>query len=236
MIRIGGIFIGLGLLLSAPALAEKPVDTVLWAGHQVVFGEAEVPIIGTVKTRAESTFLAKVERYGNTLILIQKPCSFDFQETMGVKIRLPKTAITNLPPAKIQFEFNGNRGEATQWVVAWDTQDIDQDGKPGMTVFVDAALCGGELQIASASISTAMASLSKDGLRGSVRVRVIQEILNTSGVCLSLFSSDIDEIQAGSFAYQKVPPQSTCESLQRNGWPANAELKMNDSKEKTGSQ
>jgi hypothetical protein len=160
------------------------------------------------------------------LTLSQEPCTFDFQETMGVKVRLPAAAIKNLPPARIQFEFDGDRGEAAPWVVAWDTRDVDRDGKPGVTVFVDAALCGGELQVASASISTAVATLSKDGLRGSVRVRVIQEVLAASGVCLGLFSSDTDEVQAGSFAYREVPPRSTCDSLHREGWPTDAERRV----------
>jgi hypothetical protein len=60
-------------------------------------------------------------------------------------------------------------------------------------------------------------------MRGTIKVRVVQEILETSGVCLALFSSDTDEVQTGSFAYRSVPPHSTCESLGREGWPVDAE-------------
>ncbi|WP_373045867.1 hypothetical protein [Vulgatibacter sp.] len=211
---------------SPPATAEVPVAEPAaveewWAGHQVVFGTRKVPILGSLDTRTDSFLLARVVREGDELLLEQRSCRFEIAKVAGVRVSFREGA--TFPPATIRFQRTGDRFVAQPWSTTWSDEDIDGDGRPGATVEVDAPICGGSLFVGASSRSLARGEERDGALRGEVRVEVAQQILGTSGSCLEMMARDSTERVSGSFAYKRVPPGTTCESLLQAAWPVQAD-------------
>ncbi len=217
MIRSGSILVAV-LVSPAPLLAQET-----WAGHQVVYGHRDIPFVGRIDFRTDSFVVARVQRYGQYIELEQTPCQIDFSEALGVKIAMDKQTLRKLPPAVVRFQLLAlGKARSDSWFVGWGGEDLDGDGKPGVTVDVDAPLCGGSLYVANGSTSLATARLTEGGMVGDVWVHVQQEVLDASNFCLSWFSAETNERQTGTFAYQKVDDGATCESLASRPWPVEA--------------
>lgn len=212
---------------SESSFAAEPVVEEIWAGHQVVFGETDVPVLGKRETRSDSYVLAKVTRTDGKITISQKACKVDFQEVLGTKVRIPEKALLDLPPAVFSFEPAGEILRAAPWEVGWGRQDVDKDGKPGLTVDVDASVCGGKLYVASTTKSAAYGKMIEggDGMMGKISVRVQQKILDSDSACLKMFAADSDETQNGGFVYRRVVPGASCESLLSQPWPVVAKVK-----------
>jgi hypothetical protein len=210
-----------------PSSASKSGTGELWAGHQVVFGEADVPVLGKRETRSDSYLLARVTKRDGKITITQKACKVDFQEVLGTKIRIPEKALLDLPPATFSFVPDRDGLRATPWEVGWGRQDVDRDGKPGLTVEVDASVCGGKLYVASTTKSAASGRMldSGEGMMGKISVRVRQEILDADSACLRMFASDSDEIQTGGFIYRRVADNASCRELLRHPWPVEVKVK-----------
>ncbi len=200
----------------------------IWVGHQVVFGETVIPVLGKRETRSDNFLLAKVIRKDNSIEILQTACKVEFKEIIGTKVAIPEDALLKLPWTKIVF----NRGievidalKADPWQVGWGKEDIDQDGNPGLTVHVDSSLCKGQLYVSSSTNTSAFGQLIEGGMMGKVHVRVKQKILGTNSACLKLFSSDSDETQTGAFVYQKARNNTTCKQLLSGAWPVTANIK-----------
>lgn len=193
----------------------------VWAGHQVVEGKRDIAIIGSVPTRTESFVLAQVTRRGDAIDIEQRACRVEFKEVLGVAVRMPTQTLARLPRAQFRFTPKADSSilQAGPWVVAWGTEDLDQDGRPGLTVEVEATMCGGSVYVASATTSEATGTLTPDGMRGHIAVRVMQEVLDASGFCLRVASQDSNETQTGRFAYRRVPKTTTCANLAKQRWP-----------------
>jgi len=219
-------------LLTVSAIAVRPVASAtesveMWAGHQVVFGETDVPVLGKRETRSDSYVLARVTKNTGRITFVQQACRVDFKEVLGAKVRIPERALLSLPAATISFSKDGELLRAAPWNVGWGRQDVDRDGKPGLTVNVDASVCGGELYIASDTRSAAVGKLidNGEGMMGKISVRVQQKVLDTDSACLKMFSADSDETQNGGFVYRRVQDNATCETLLRHPWPIEAKIK-----------
>lgn len=204
---------------SSAAAAETPT---LWAGHQIVWGTRKIPLIGSLDTRTDTYVIARMEKVGDELKLVQNACRFDIAKVAGVKVSFRPGAETHFPQATIRFRKSGDGWLAEPWSTRWKDEDIDQDGKPGATLDVDAPLCGGTLYVGATSHSRARGVDAEGGLRGELQVEVEQKILDTSGACLSIMATDTSERVRGNFAYVPVPEGTTCESLQAGPWPAHA--------------
>ena len=143
-----------------------------------------------------------------------------------VATTLADGAVRKLPPTRFEFlRLHGDAVRASPWRAGWGVEDVEGDGHPGITVTVDSTLCGGELHVGSTTTSAATGHLTEDGMVGLIDVRVQQQIHGADGYCLSVASSDTDERQRGRLAYKRVPPSTTCESLQVDQWPARAEVR-----------
>ncbi len=212
-----------GAAVNLDASTEDAVE--MWAGHQVVFGETDVPVLGKKETRSDSYVLAKVTRKGDRIDLEQSACKVAFEEVLGAKVHIPEKALLGLPAARFSFVPQGDVLKAEPWQVGWNKQDVDGDGNPGLTVDVDSSICGGKLFVASSTRSAAFGKLIDEGMMGKISVRVKQKILDADGACLKMFSSDTDEVQSGGFAYRRVSDNASCETLLKHPWPIVAKVK-----------
>lgn len=203
----------LGALTSPPAAG-------LWAGYQEVEGNRDLPLLGTVKTLARTWFLAEVTPTPDGgFVLTQRPCHVAFKPVLGVQVEMPVSAIPKLPPSVGTFRPEGADFVAPAWITAWDATDIDGDGHPGLTMRVEAPLCGGRLYVASQATTRARARMHNGALEGRVQVEVKQTMLGAQGACLRQFATDETEQVSGWFRLVAVPPETRC-PLDPAKWPA----------------
>lgn len=229
--RRRGLELGLGraaLALLSWAIAAGPVDAApqrrRWAGHQVVVGEREVPFMGRLKTRTDTFVLAEIMEEGGALEIVERPCQVSIAEVAGVEVRISEAGVERLPPVRVRYtERKSGELSAGPWRSGWSEADLDQDGHPGITMEIDAPLCGGRLFVSSQAESIARAHRTAQGLSGQLKVRLIQRILGADGACLSALASDTEERLRGSFRYTEVPEGATCAALLKAGWPVRAE-------------
>jgi hypothetical protein len=222
--------LGLTSLLGAPMLAsmvayghasnDDPPET--WAGHQITYGWRKVPFRGRVRTRTDAYVVATVERDGDRLTLRQRACRVDFKPIGGIKVHMDSSRL----PVDV-FRFRASPGErfAGTSNVSWGREDIDGDGNPGMTVGVDSKVCSGALFVSNDSKTNAVGAFDQSGagFHGDAEVEIRQTVLGAEGLCLRVVAKDTQERVRGPFSYVPVPPGSTCETLERRGWPIDAE-------------
>ena len=206
-----------------PAVApvETPAAVSLWAGAQEVTGTRKIPVIGEVTTRNLSWFIAQKRPTKDGFELIQRPCGVSFDSVMGVQVQIDPKAVRSVPPATLRFtnEPDGSFG-ARSATSGWDATDHDGDGKPGITVSVKAALCGGALQVASQTRTSARLRMVGTALEGVVKVHVKQEILGAEGMCLKKAAKDSDEALTGWVRLVPAPATASCQTWSGARWPA----------------
>lgn len=195
------------------------VETELWAGHQISFGERKIPFKGNVQTRTDTYILARVHKQENQLKLIQKACQVKVSPVAGVQVSVPAD---RLQVNAIQLVRDQNQDYQGSSRVRWQTQDVDNDGFPGMTVGVRAPVCSGDLYVTNDASTKATATLTDAGLRGFASVTIHQQVIGAKGVCLSVVAKDVKEQVRGPFAYTRVNGQEDCQSLLRKPWPVQA--------------
>ncbi|WP_373045685.1 hypothetical protein [Vulgatibacter sp.] len=216
--------VALALSLAAPlaAAAEEAPKRELWAGHQVVVGARDVPVLGDVETRTDSFVLAEVERAADgTLKLVQRACRVAIAPAAGVKVSFLPGAEPKLPPASFALQKKGDRWYA-DFLSGWKAEDADGDGKPGATMEVDAPLCSGKLFVTSDSRTKLRGREERGGLVGETRAISDQKTLDAEGACLKMMASDTRDAVEGTFAYAPVPEGTTCEALLAGTWPVKA--------------
>lgn len=203
------------------APVPTPAAVTLWAGAQEVTGSRKIPVIGTVKTRNLSWFIAEKRATKDGFELVQRPCGVSFDSVMGVQVQIDPKAVQSVPPATLRFtnEPDGSFG-ARAATSGWDAADHDGDGKPGITVSVKAALCGGALQVASQTSTSARLRMVGAALEGVVKVQVKQEILGAEGLCLKKAAEDSDEALTGWVRLVPAEPTATCQTWTGARWPA----------------
>lgn len=194
----------------------------LWAGHAVVTGKRSVPFLGKVEAKTESWVVARVERTANGFRLEQKSCRVELSNPLGVELKMNPGAAEKLPALIIEYvkRPDGKYYQAPS-VSGWGAEDVDGDGKPGMTVNVSAPICGGKLFVGLKTKSMSRGELSPDGvMRGEIKAQVAQKVLDSEGACLSVLSNDADDPANGTFAYVPTSSAATCASLNSAArWP-----------------
>jgi hypothetical protein len=135
----------------------------------------------------------------------------------------PET-IARLPKAHIVLEEKPDGSlVAAPWSTGWETEDIDADGFPGATVQISGTSCSGDVYVSSHTLTALLSGhATDDGATGEVSLRLKQKILGAKGLCLKLMAGDSDETQTGAFAYRRVEPGTTCQSLAGKPWPVKA--------------
>lgn len=193
----------------------------LWAGRALLVGHRAVPFLGKVEARTESFVLAKVTRVGATMRLEQTSCVINLSNAAGVKLSLNPDAPQRLPAMQLVFDKRRDGMWYQRTVSAgWKSEDVDGDQKPGMTVNVDAPLCGGAIYVGLETRNVSRGTTGAGGgMKGEMKAEVKQTILGTSGACLSIIAKPSEEKARGTFAYLPVDSGATCESLARDGWP-----------------
>jgi hypothetical protein len=58
-----------------------------------------------------------------------------------------------------------------------------------------------------------------DEMKGEIKAKVRQVVLDTEGACLSMLIKDSEDKSRGYFDYVPVPKDATCASLMSKGWP-----------------
>lgn len=220
----------LGLAWASPALAADPVRAPvfdgaaplpeLWLGHQRTQGVRVVPIIGEIRTQTDVMSIARVERAGDVLVLIDQPCAIEIGSSHGVTLNVSAVAARTTPAATVRW----TRGADGGWTAEpWESgvpvpRDFDGDGRLGMPVDVSASLCSGHLDVNTFARAEARGAL--DGaLSGDVTVLVQRDILRASNACLGLLSRHTTERVQGQFRFVPAPPGATCETVARSAFP-----------------
>ena len=207
---------------AAAEVEAEPVRTEYWAGHQVVFGTREVPVLGTLNTRMDTYMLARVRRSDSEIIIDERACKVDYVDVGGVKIYVDPAG---LPDSRVVFEnVEGTPHYTMSGTLDWGSEDIDEDGRPGLRVYIDAPVCSGALHVSNKTTTIARAFGDDQGtpLYGEVTLNIHQRILDADGKCLSSMAKDSYERSKGKFRYTKIKANSTCRSLIDAGWPVKA--------------
>ena len=145
----------------------------------------------------------------------------------GVTVAPSPTGVARMPASTVTIDVAADGGvRIAPWDVDWAQEDIDGDGKPGVTFTVSGTFCSGDVYVASQSHYTVeRAQLDERGLSGELNVAQKQQILGASGLCLRAMAGDSTESQKGTFAYRPVPAGTTCQSLAGKPWPVKAQKK-----------
>lgn len=208
------------LTLFGPDDTAPTPHPAVWAGHQVTFGSRKLPFRGRVQTRTDTYVLARIDRRGDDLVVTQRACHVRFEPVGGVQVHMDARA---LPSDRFVLEARAGgilRGRSR---VDWGSEDVDEDGNPGMTVVVDSDVCSGELYVSNDSRTRALAWRRSDGsLAGHANVRILQQVLGSQGVCLGLVAKDTKEEVRGPFAYVPVSEGASCKSWSPRTWPVDA--------------
>lgn len=203
-------------LLPATAHADER-----WAGHQVTIARRTVPLLGTIETRQDSLILADVHREGDTVVVVERPCTIEVKSGRAVSIAFDPAGVRRIPATTMRYEPDGGALAAT-WQGGWHEQDVDRDGAPGFEIKVDASVCSGRMSVSTGTEGQGTATEVGGGLDGRVRITLDRRILETSNLCLGLAPKHTEETVEGWFRYRPVDAGATCESLQRQGWPVHA--------------
>ena len=189
----------------------------LWAGHQVVWGTANVPLIGERETRTDSYFLAHVERDAEGMHFIQETCRVEIAPVAGVRTFIAPETFPALPTVPFTLKEAGGRWTG-QWDAGWTEQDDDKDGEPGVTVHVQVPLCSGRVFVSSQSETHAEARFVGANLEGEVRVHFTQKVLGASNPCLSLTAANNQDTLHGVVRYRPIDRSDTCAAVA--AWPS----------------
>ena len=217
----------LAFLLLGEAPSSEASSVEVWAGHQILHGKRHVPLHGDVPIETQNFLLAKVQRRGSHIELRQHFCRVEPQPVKNVTVALSPAGVAHMPAATVVIDVaDDGAAKIAPWDVAWTSEDMDGDGKPGATFTVSGTFCSGDLYVASQShYSVERAQLDEHGLSGELKVAQKQQILGASGLCLRAMAGDSTESQNGTFAYRPVPAGTTCQSLAGKPWPVKAQRK-----------
>ena len=178
-----------------------------------------VKSVDALRTRTDTWVLARVVQDGDRLLIEQIPCAMEIKPVAGVRVGMTEAAVRALPSASFVLQAEGEAWTGLPWSSGWGEEDLDQDGEPGVSVQVRSPLCGGELAVASQTLSTAQARFDGQDLSGSLQVEVQQRILGAHGACLRAVAQDSVDRMQGTFRYAPAPPGARCEDLPRTAWP-----------------
>ena len=161
-----------------------------------------------------------MRRQGDEVRIDERACKVKYGDVGGVKVYVDANA---LPDSRLTFErVEGTPHFIMSGSVNWGEEDIDEDGNPGMRVYVDAPVCSGNLHVSNKTTTSARAFGDESGTKpfyGEVTLSVRQRILGAEGRCLRAVSKDSFERSKGKFRYTKVKADATCQSLLNDGWP-----------------
>jgi hypothetical protein len=217
----------LAFLLLGQAPSSEAPSVEVWAGHQILHGKRHVPLHGDVPIETQNFLLAKVQRKGSHIEMRQHFCRVEPQPVKNVVVALSPAGVARMPAATVAIDVaEDGSAKIASWDVAWASEDMDGDGKPGATFTVSGTFCSGDIYVASQSHYTVeRAQLDEHGLSGELKVEQKQQILGASGLCLRAMAGDSNESQRGTFAYRPVPAGTTCQSLAGKLWPVKAQRK-----------
>jgi hypothetical protein len=195
------------------AAAAEPIE--IWAGHAVVVGKRSVPILGKVEAATESWVIARVSRTKDGIHIEQKSCRVELSNPLGVDLFLNPGAAEKLPAIILDFK---RRPDGMYYqdpnISGWAEEDVDGDGKKGLTVNVDAPICGGKLFVGLKTKSMSRGTISAGGeMRGEMKAKIGQKVYGTEGACISLLADDVEEAANGAFAYVRTSSTASCASL-----------------------
>jgi hypothetical protein len=204
------------------AAAEPRIE--VWAGHQVSNGKRKIPIYGEKETHTENYFIAEVRRTPSRIDIRQKLCRIDIRPIKGVTPAMKPETIARLPKAHVVLEEKADSSFGpSSWSTGWESEDIDADGFPGATVQISGTSCSGDIYVSSQTVTSLLSGrATDDGAIGEVSLHLKQKVLGAKGLCLKLMAGDSDETQTGAFAYRRVEPGTTCQSLAGKPWPVKA--------------
>ncbi|HEY5283008.1 MAG TPA: hypothetical protein VIM14_09480 [Polyangia bacterium] len=196
----------------------------VWAGHQVSSGKRKIPLYGEKETHTENYFIAEVHRTPSRIEIRQKTCRIDIRPIKGVTPTMKPETIARLPKAHIVLEQKADGSlVAAPWTTSWGAEDIDGDGFPGATVQISGTSCSGDVYVSSQTVTSLLSGhATPDGAVGDIALRLKEKIIGARGLCLKLMAGDSDETQTGQFAYRRVEPGTTCNSLAGKPWPVKA--------------
>jgi hypothetical protein len=232
LLALLGYLIGLGTIPAAAfaqqpeAITEGDVPTEsmseqeYWAGKLTVIGYRKVPFLGKVAFRTSNHLIATVTRTDTGIALSQKVCAIDFEKVFGAKLHIDPSVPPRMHHSMPTFTLQPDGSYlADYWPSGWDTTDLDQDGRPGVSITVRAPLCGGTVYMSNKARSLVRAVPWHGALAGAIKVEVEQKILGTRGACLYLMAKDHTQWLHGFVAYEPIDGKRECSEMTDFNWP-----------------
>jgi hypothetical protein len=179
-----------------------------------------VPILGKIEFQTSNHIIAEVTRQGDTIHIKQEVCTVEFEKVLGAQLYMDPKAPPRMRSVNPVFHPQENGVlQSTIWPSGWSTQDLDEDGFPGITITVKAPLCGGQMYMGSEAQSIARLKPWNGALAGLVQVQVKQFVLGTRGACLSLMARDHTQTLPGFLIYSPLDQRYSCDDLAGHTWP-----------------
>lgn len=214
------ILVSSALALLLHASTPPTVDTTVWAGHIVALGARSIPFHGTVRTRTDTYVLTRRRPAGTGFVFEQRTCRIAFAPVANVQITMDARAV---PLDTQHFRARGPNVFEAISSVEWESEDLDGDGHPGVTIDVKSPICSGRLHVASRARHHIWTYADGNRIVGQAETRITQTVLGAQGVCLSIVARNTQDVVRGPIAYVPVPASTTCETLLSAPWPVDAE-------------
>jgi hypothetical protein len=200
-----------------PANAGLDASWSYWAGHQVLHGKRRIPILGLLDTRLDTYYLAKIRVREGRIEVAQEACVSRYARFAGVSVSFPASA---LPDLNFTLAPLANQNYIGSTSVSWGEEDIDRDGQPGMSIDVDAAICGGTIYVGSDTrVTMELDTLTPTVISGRTHMHHTFEVHDASTFCLRAFSRNRSESAAGTITFVPLASPKSCTQLARGPWP-----------------
>jgi hypothetical protein len=223
----------------APSIAH-PLVPGRYASRQAFSTIIKTPPLGRRQTGVTVSFaLHDVTVAGDELIASTRFCAVDPIPFGGVKSTMPDAFVAAMPMPLAAVTVEGPEGGP--WMVSFEewtmvigvelddpadplpteeddprVTDPDQDGEPGVTVYLS-GMIRGRTYVVQRIVRSMSGVLMPDGsMDGTLEGRAEQETLGASNPLLSKFKPTfLDETEArlNVFQWRPVPPATTCEEL-----------------------
>ncbi|MGC6509712.1 MAG: hypothetical protein ACON4U_14910 [Myxococcota bacterium] len=202
----------------------------LYGLEVVMAGLIHVPFLGEIKIMTRSLLAVEIIEVNGQYWQAQQVCAIESYDSSRLsETRIPSRFVSAIPPQRIPIVLNGTE-------ISWDPKpvylgfdgqyplpveltdpraiDSDQDGVPGVTVFLDIPLLGTvELYMVQSSDIAMIGNLDSEGGRGQIKVQELaQETIGSSHIVFNRSNQLIPQPEQSTF-WLKPLTGNDCQSV-----------------------
>lgn len=210
-----------------------------WVMELVLASQVHVPVLRPLHSETRSVLAVRIEARGGQLWQTQQVCDARITEEQRlVRTVLPRAFVAALPLARFPVTTWSSDGawyyaaDFGRQAVGWSgvgalpgspddpaVVDSDGDGRPGVTVLVEAPLVGaGEVWVAQAGRTTARGRIEGDRVQGQLEVPELEQRVLGASNRLLLHAPQIEPDPAASrFEMRRVDDAGCAAALRAVG-------------------